>query len=345
MRALVILTLFAAFSCRAQDMSDISSKVFEKKDKEGKTAIRIETVYRGKTKVMMIMSRRNFQGALVVTCRGYLVGGDLVMTESDEDGDGMFETIAVYRTGEHDMEVFTRQHDGSVQPVSKKTLQSYKEQNAAISEFWDKAFQKDMNDGRIGKLLQDTQKKIQDTDRRKTDDKKWDLAWRRHTTGKTKRENKEGSELIIHSDRRFRQDPPWPDRFESSTAARAIISWAGATGGKRFSTLMGTGQSFCARWADLREDGLAGARILFDDHHFHLVVETPQPNLALGMKWVNGKSKKGSLIIDTNFGTQRVRWFWLRRRLRLTSITNANATISRSYWNDNLPKSDTGTYA
>jgi hypothetical protein len=29
---------------------------------------------------------------------------------------------------------------------------------------------------------------------------------------------------------------------------------------------------------------------------------------------------------------------------RLTCITNANATISRSYWNDNLLKSETSTY-
>jgi len=29
---------------------------------------------------------------------------------------------------------------------------------------------------------------------------------------------------------------------------------------------------------------------------------------------------------------------------RLTSITNANATISRSCWNDNLLKSETSTY-
>ena len=172
MRALLIVTFFTALSCRAEDTPEITSKVSEKKDSEGKATSRIEMVFRGKTKVMMIISDRNAQGALVVTSRGYLVGGSLIMTESDANSDGVFERLTIYDTNKHDMEVFSRQHDGSMRPVDTHTLQACKTQIAAISQFWDKAFEKDMDGYKMRELLQETRKKIQDAEKRKTDDKK-----------------------------------------------------------------------------------------------------------------------------------------------------------------------------
>ena len=173
MRALLILLLFVAVRGLAADTSDITNRVFERHGtNDGRVDYRVEYVYRGKTKVLMVRSRRNRQGSLAVTSRGYLVGGDLVMTESDEDGDGVFETIAVYRPGTRDMEVFTRQPDGSVKPVSTQTLQAYKKQNAAISEFWDKAFDKKFDEKKLPDLIRETQKKIQDAEHQKPADKK-----------------------------------------------------------------------------------------------------------------------------------------------------------------------------
>jgi hypothetical protein len=172
-RALVIFLLFVALRGLAVDTSDITNRVVERHGtNDGRVDYRVEYVYRGKSKVLAVMSRRNMQGLLAVTSRSYLVGGDLVMTESDEDGDGVFETIAVYRPGTDDMEVFTRQPDGSIRPVSTQTLQAYKKQNAAISEFWDKAFDKKFDEKKLPDLIRETQKKIQEAEHQKPVDKK-----------------------------------------------------------------------------------------------------------------------------------------------------------------------------
>ncbi|HVU07814.1 MAG TPA: hypothetical protein VHG89_04640 [Verrucomicrobiae bacterium] len=136
MKSLIILILSFTLSVFAEDASDITTKVFEKHDKDGKVNLRMETVYRGKTKILMVVSRLNKQGQLVVTSRSYLVGGNLVMTESDENRDGFFETVAVYDSRTDDMEEFIRQPDGSVKPVSTQTLQTYKKQNEAMTKFW-----------------------------------------------------------------------------------------------------------------------------------------------------------------------------------------------------------------
>jgi hypothetical protein len=128
----------------------------------------VETVYRGKDKIMMITSRPNKGGMMVVTSRSYLVGGDLVAIESEENHGGILDTIAVYHPGTNDMEVFTRQPDGSVKPVSTQTLDAYKKQNAAVSEFWNKAFDKSMNENKLPDLMRETQGKIQDAEIMKT---------------------------------------------------------------------------------------------------------------------------------------------------------------------------------
>src|SRR6185369_1138956 len=87
MKTFIAFLLLTAFACCAQDTSGITNKVTDiDRDKDGKIDVRIETVYRGKIKVMMIMSRRNQQDTMVVTSRSYLADGKLVMVESDEDG-------------------------------------------------------------------------------------------------------------------------------------------------------------------------------------------------------------------------------------------------------------------
>jgi len=70
------------------------------------------------------------------------------------------------------MEVFTRQPDGSVKPVSTQALQAYQKQNAAISEFWDKAFDKTFDEKKLPDLIRETQKKIQEAEHQKPVDKK-----------------------------------------------------------------------------------------------------------------------------------------------------------------------------
>jgi len=151
--------------------TDITNKVIDiDRDKDGKVDVRFETVYRGATKVLMITSRPNRHGVMTVWSRGYYVGGDLTMVEDDEDGDGVLETISVLRPG--DIEVFTRQSDGSVTPISADKLQVVKKQNAAIAEFWNKALQPDFDTSKAADLFEETQQKIQDAAKKKTGDKK-----------------------------------------------------------------------------------------------------------------------------------------------------------------------------
>jgi hypothetical protein len=173
MRILATTLLFAAAGCHAQDTNGITTKAFERDpDKDGRPDLRVETVYRDGMKVMLIWSKPDAQGDLKVSSRGYFVGGDLVTTESDEDRDGFFETIAVYRAGTADMEVFTRQQDGSVTPVSGQTLGAYRKQNAAIVDFFAKAFEKGTDTDKAMELIEDAQRKIQAAAKEKVDGRK-----------------------------------------------------------------------------------------------------------------------------------------------------------------------------
>jgi hypothetical protein len=170
MKTLIIISLFVAVGCYAGDTSDITSKVFEKTNTVGTVSFRMVTTYRGKEKVMIETFRPDAQGVLVIRSRSYLAGGGLVMTESDEHESGRFDTIAVYRPGTDDMEIFTREADGSVKPVSTQTLSAYKQQTAAVSDFFSE-LPTNASDVEISEQLQKTRQKIQDAEKQKTDGK------------------------------------------------------------------------------------------------------------------------------------------------------------------------------
>ncbi len=131
----------------------------------------MESVFRAGERVMVVWSRPNTQGVWEVTARAYYAAGQMVAIESDEDRDGFFESLVVYRSGT-DMEAFTRQRDGSVQPVSAQALAAFKKQNAAISEFWDKAVSKDADQEKLEDSIRETQKSIRDAEKEKRDEKK-----------------------------------------------------------------------------------------------------------------------------------------------------------------------------
>lgn len=74
-----------------------------------------------------------YKGQIV---RSYFANGQCVMAESDEDGDGFFETITLFPDSLQDMDVFRRQTDGSVKPLESKELQELKEKiGRAVKEF------------------------------------------------------------------------------------------------------------------------------------------------------------------------------------------------------------------
>jgi hypothetical protein len=125
MKPLVILILlgapvFGADTTITNIVGDITTRISER-TKDGKMDVRIETTYRGKTKVMMTISRPNREGGLAVQSRSLYADGKLVAAESDEDGDGTLDSITVFSPGTDEFEVFTRLADGTVKPISTRS--------------------------------------------------------------------------------------------------------------------------------------------------------------------------------------------------------------------------------
>ena len=173
MKMLVAILLVVTSGCHAQETNGIISKVVERDtNKDGSPDLRVETVFRHGQKVMLIWSKPDASGLLKVSSRSYFAGGDMVTTEGDENRDGFFETLAVYRAGTTDMEVFTRHQDGSVTPVSGQALAAYKRQIAAMDEFWDKAFDKNTSIDKTMELMEETRRKIQAAEKEKLDAKR-----------------------------------------------------------------------------------------------------------------------------------------------------------------------------
>lgn len=177
MKTLAILFLLCAsvhgaITNSTNVVGDITTKVLERTAEEGKPDLHIETVYRGKTKVMMIMSRRNQNGVLAVTSRCYLAGGKLVMVESDEDGDGVFESLTVFNPDTEDFEKFIRQPDGSVKPMSTQSIDATKRMKAVADESLRTLLQNpDMTNREVEDLLEKNRQKIEAIKKKKPDGK------------------------------------------------------------------------------------------------------------------------------------------------------------------------------
>jgi hypothetical protein len=120
----------------------------------------------------MTISHTNKQGMLKADSRSYYVGKDSMMIEADEDKDGFFESVMISHPKTKEMELFTRQTDGSVKPVDTKVIEATKKQIAATGEFFDEAFKKNMSDKEITDSALKTQRKIQDLEKEKKSDKK-----------------------------------------------------------------------------------------------------------------------------------------------------------------------------
>jgi hypothetical protein len=134
---LLLVVLVAAAS--AAEADGLSSKVAEvDRDKDGKPDVRMEVASRDGVKQMMVMSRADESGAWKVTARSFYVGPHMAVTESDEDGDGFFEMVAVYREDPEDVNAFVRERDGAVRPAEAKMVDALRKQDALLTEFWSK---------------------------------------------------------------------------------------------------------------------------------------------------------------------------------------------------------------
>jgi hypothetical protein len=124
---------------RAADADGLSSKVAQvDRDKDGRPDVRTEIISRDAVKQMMVMSRTDKSGEWKVNARSFYVGSHMAVTEADEDGDGFFEMVVVYREDPKDVNAFVRERDGSVRPAEVKVVEMLRKQDAVLSEFWSK---------------------------------------------------------------------------------------------------------------------------------------------------------------------------------------------------------------
>ena len=143
MKAIIILCLFCLSALGADItttniVDDITTKVSEQTGADGKPVVRIETICRGKLKVLQIVSRKNKHGELATVSRAYFVNGKLEMVESDNNRDGVLESVAVFSPKNGDFEMFRRQPDGTVRPLSTKELTTIKQKKELADDALDK---------------------------------------------------------------------------------------------------------------------------------------------------------------------------------------------------------------
>jgi len=133
-----LMAIFAG--AEAADPDGLSTKMAEvDSDKDGRPDARTEIISRDGQKEMMVMSRTDKSGEWKINARSFYVGPHMAVTESDEDGDGFFEMVVVYREDPKDVNAFVRQRDGSVRPAEVKVVEMLRKQDALLSEFWSKA--------------------------------------------------------------------------------------------------------------------------------------------------------------------------------------------------------------
>jgi hypothetical protein len=164
MKALAFLFLFCGAACGAETVTtnvvgDVTTVITER---TGPRPRRFETSYRSKKKIMFVMASLNGSGKRDVSCI-YFADGDMLLNEVDDDGDGFFEEVAIFMPNTDDMEIFTREKDGSVKPVSTEKIRLVKKVIATTSETNDKLFfsKKKPSVEEIGKLLKQNREKLE----------------------------------------------------------------------------------------------------------------------------------------------------------------------------------------
>jgi hypothetical protein len=163
MKALAFLLLFCG-AARGADtttmnvVGDITTVISERSRPR---AHHIETSYRGKKKVMFVWGSPAGNGKTNLSY-SYFADGELLLNDVDNDGDGFFEEVAIFMTKTDDMEIFTREKDGSVKPVSTEKLRLIKKVIATTSQLNDKLFfsRKKHSEEEIDKLLKQNWEKL-----------------------------------------------------------------------------------------------------------------------------------------------------------------------------------------
>jgi len=168
-KSLIALTVaFIGFGLQAQDLSKtndlaLTTKVVEFDSPTG-GHVPMEETFRGKERILAVMTRSNS------VVRMLCLHGKPRYSESDEDGDGFFESVRLPGEWAADFEEFTRQPDGTLKPLSTPALKSLKRQVAAASESLSKLLDNpDMTREEIADLLETNRQKIEAIKKEPTD--------------------------------------------------------------------------------------------------------------------------------------------------------------------------------
>ena len=90
---------------------------------------------------MRVFLEKRAAGDFVPYARSYQVG-HAIFVDSDEDRDGFFETLSLSEDtsdGRAQVEVFRRERDGTIHPVSAEERQKMQDMLEGISRFWKEA--------------------------------------------------------------------------------------------------------------------------------------------------------------------------------------------------------------
>jgi hypothetical protein len=144
---------------------DVTTKVEEHKDIDGNPDLRVETTYRGAKRILRVVSRPNKERKMAVWSRTYSVNGKSIATDSDDDGDGMFESLMLHSPDSDDLEIFRRKGDGTVMPTSTAEIELVKKESSIALEPLAKGIQNpNMSDEELGKAIEESRQKIQELD-------------------------------------------------------------------------------------------------------------------------------------------------------------------------------------
>lgn len=111
-------------------------------------------------------------------------------------------TLIVYRADSDDMEVFTRDANGSVRPASSQVLEAHKKQNAAFAEFFDNTLMAtNLNSATVEERIHGRSEEIQETQQKINEQEGGNRlhSWQR--TKRVKRELQKPAPATVTDDR------------------------------------------------------------------------------------------------------------------------------------------------
>jgi hypothetical protein len=163
----VLLGLIATCCCYSDDSATVRTVVWDspQRDTNGQPLIHFETTFRGKERILVLMRKR--EGGVVRSSRLFVVSGNSVLLESDEDGSGKFETVVLFNEPKGGLEVFKRQPDGSVKPADDKTIAAFRRQFSAIAGFWEEMLGPKAPSDKFFDSAKALKKEIQDAEKQK----------------------------------------------------------------------------------------------------------------------------------------------------------------------------------